>query len=144
METMNLRRMTTKDSILVFAWRNDSETREASFQTELIDWSTHCSWFQGHLTDPWYVGELSGVPVGHIRFTLANGLYVASVVIDPFHRRKGYGTQLIKLGIRQLVAELGCNEVLAEIKYGNTASEKAFGHAGFNIRSSVYVWVVAE
>ena len=136
---LSLRAATLEDARRLLAWRNDDATRAASFDPRPIDLATHVSWLEDRLASSahhLWVGELSGEPIGVIRFAIDGGTATASVALDPDRRGQGIGTRLISAGCAQLYAMSGAIAFQASIRTGNRASLRAFRHAGFQIASS--------
>jgi len=127
---------------------NDYETRKTMSElgTELVDGNG------GHriatqmasmlfsfrdLTDPnttlWIVEDRSQKPVGQIRFDHRDAnTGVISVILDQAVRGRGLGKHLITIGCQTFFDTTTAQEVIAQIKPGNVASERAFRGAGFD------------
>src|SRR5262249_6245706 len=116
-------------------WRNEAETRAASFDSTPIAWESHVRWLEGKLADPnvrvLIATDESGEDVGFVRLDADGDAAEISVSIDRSHRGRGIGTQVIREAATFALAELGVRWVVAHIKSGNTRSIRAFTGAGF-------------
>jgi N-acetylneuraminate synthase len=122
-------------------WRNDPHTLAMSYHSEPKQWKT---FFPEFLRDYFVFKEL------HPLFVLLNGERVAflrfnrishpaknnekcceiGINVAPQRRGKGVGTKSLELALAWL-AQQGYNAVYAEVKKGNSVSQKAFLQAGF-------------
>ncbi len=132
-----LRKAEAKDRDELFRWRNDSVTRQASFNSRPVTPEEHRAWFQAALAGTaraLYIGETeSGAPIGVVRFDLA-GPRVAEVNINlaPEMRGQGLGSRLLEQSCALAVSERGPMFFIARIKESNAASVRSFKKAGFN------------
>ena len=119
---MQLRNATYNDWKILLDWRNDSITRENSFDQEEISEQTHKIWFNKSLSNSnreIYILEDNNVPVGSIRSDNINDQYLLSWSIAPDQRGKGYGTKILEIYLQDKKGEF-----LAEIQPENIASIK--------------------
>jgi UDP-2,4-diacetamido-2,4,6-trideoxy-beta-L-altropyranose hydrolase len=131
---LHLRRATMGDRDRLLSWRNDAATREASFDRQPVAAEEHERWLRARLDDPAHrilIGELSGVPVGVVRFATENHVATISIAVDAGRRRRGIGVRLIGAGVVQLTREGVADRVDAWIRSDNGASLAAFTAAGF-------------
>lgn len=129
-----LRAATAEDCRAVWLWRNDVETRRASFDSSFIEYETHRRWFLESLERPErkiYIVLEDGEACGVVRLDVTARQATVSIFLD--RRRQGHG-----LGPRALDAvadvagrDLHLNCLLALIKPDNDASLAAFKRAGF-------------
>ncbi len=116
------------DSELLFAWRNDPETRAVSFDQAPISWDTHSRWLQLQLADrrvDLLIGWCGGFPVGQVRLDCREPEAVLSYGVDPDLRGQGFGTALVEQAMRRTPREeqRGCR---ACVKANNAASRRIF------------------
>lgn len=132
---LTLRSAQAEDAELLLRWRNDPSVRSQSFDSLEIEAETHARWFAGKLAavdTRIYVGELDGRPVGQARIDRRDDATgEISVSVDPDDRGRGVGPALIASATRRGADELGLSLVLATIKEGNEASQRAFRRAGY-------------
>lgn len=126
---------------LILAWRNDPDTRTASFHTELKPWDSFFpqfrrAYFAFPELPPFFVIEngqrvafLRLEPVGHPAGLLRRCAKV-SINVSPECRNKGIGRQSLLLA-KEFLSSQGFDDIYAEIRVGNSASVKMFTHAGF-------------
>ena len=128
-----LRAATMGDSQLLLDWRNDPDTRLASFQTEEVSPTDHREWMAASLASGsrhLLIGELESRPIGVIRLDVAGGEAVISITIAPEARGSGLAAPMLRKALQQ-AAQLGLSRVEARIRSENDASIRAFSAAGF-------------
>lgn len=132
---VKLRSAREEDSRLLWIWRNEPRTREASFRTEPIAYEEHERWFLSKLTDPalkiFLVLDGQGQAVGYVRFQLEGAQAKISVSVDLNARGRGYGSAAVREGVKELFSSTAVQRIVALIKDGNVSSVKTFEHAGF-------------
>ncbi len=137
---VTLRPARREDSRSLWEWRNDPETREASFHTEMIPFETHQRWFESRLEAPnteiLIILDLQGKAIGYVRFQIAEFEAEVSVALDAQERGKGYGPAAVRQGVEILLAREDLDRVVALIKEGNTSSVRTFERAGFTRRGT--------
>jgi RimJ/RimL family protein N-acetyltransferase len=130
-----LRPATESDAELLLEWRNDPQTREASFQQEPIGLEEHRAWLAGRLGDPdcaLQVIEVDGRPAGSVRLDREGDEEAEiHIVIAPESRGGGLSIRALDLASEQAGELLGVRRVRARVKSGNEASLRAFRSAGF-------------
>ncbi len=125
------------DAELLWRWRNDPEVRSVSFNQDVIPLESHRNWLARRLDDTettiWIAEDQSGQPVGQVRFELTadNQTGVISVILDQAIRGRGLGKHLISQACWAFFNSSSAQQIMAQIKPGNIASERAFRHAGF-------------
>ena len=128
---MKLRKAIFDDWKILLDWRNDSTTRENSFETGEVSEQTHRLWFNDSLLNPYrkiYILEDNSIPVGSIRSdNVSTNQYVLSWSISPNQRGNGYGTKILELFLQDKTGDF-----IAEIKPENIASIKMVQKNGFS------------
>jgi RimJ/RimL family protein N-acetyltransferase len=130
---IGIRKATLDDAKILFNWANDSETRQNSLNSEIIDWEDHIQWLKGKIDDPKYsiyilFTEIK--PIGVVRFDY-NESAVVSISVAPEERRKGIGSKILLIAC-QYFWESNTESIIAYIKKGNIASQRIFEKSGFN------------
>lgn len=129
--TLRLRLAEIADLELLFLWRNDVATRAASrFQHE-VSLAEHRQWMLRTLGDPrrrLYIAVRGGHPVGTVRADFFQDYCELSWTVAPGWRGKGMGGLLVSL-----LAERIALPVRAEIRPGNTASERIARRCGMSL-----------
>ena len=100
---MVIRSAGIEDSRYLFEWRNDPNTRNASLNTDEIQWEEHEKWYLSVLKNPKVVifiaeDNLSeSSPLGMCRFNLSEETDSAEVSINlnPEHRGKGLAQSIL-------------------------------------------------
>ena len=130
-----LRPATRGDAELLLAWRNDPDTRAASFQQEPIGLEEHRAWLDRRLADPGcalLVVELEGTPAGSVRLEREDGdVAEVHVAVAPGARGRGVARLALREASERAGELLGVGRVRARVKSGNDASLRAFDAAGF-------------
>ncbi len=130
-----LRPAAEEDCRLLWEWRNEPATREASFNTGTIPYDRHGEWFPRKLKVPdtriFIVRDADGRGVGYVRFHIEGEEAEISVSLDPAERGKGYGTAAVRLGTETMLASGPGRRVVGFIKPGTEASVRSFEKAGF-------------
>ena len=132
---IEIRAARAEDCRNVWAWRNDSETRAASFNGEAIPFDRHEAWFKSRLagreTRIFIALDARGREVGYVRFNVAGENAEVSVALDAAERGKGVGPAAIRAAVEALLADRAINRVTALVKCSNPSSARAFEKAGF-------------
>jgi UDP-2,4-diacetamido-2,4,6-trideoxy-beta-L-altropyranose hydrolase len=140
---LNLRRVSEKDSRLIWKWANDPEVRAVSFFTETFPYEEHVKWFETKLDSQncyFYIAENThNAPVGQVRYDVKGNDATISVSLDRNYRGKGYGPELIQLSSKKIFNETDVKVIHAYIKKVNTASLKAFNAAGFIVIEDIVI-----
>ncbi len=132
---MYLRKATIDDAMDILAWRNDPQTRAASFNKEEIDTDSHLKWFEGKLADEnceLFILTDGEKKLGHIRVDINDNTGTISYMINPTHRGKGYGTEMIRLLDASVDKRVSVLSALVE--KDNAASQKCFERNGYERR----------
>jgi len=136
MSEIILRKADWRDCDDLYRWRNDEETRKASFNSDPIPYDTHRKWFENSLKDPkrfMYVAEdEAGNKIGVVRLDRKNEQVAEfDINLAPEMRGKGYGALLIEEACRKFSNESYCSLFLARAKMDNLASIRVFKKDGF-------------
>jgi len=137
---VRLRPAGAADASRLREWRNEAETRAASFVMAPVAWDEHVRWLDRKLADPYarllIASDEAGAEVGFVRLDADGEDAEISVSIDRGRRGQGIGTEVIRKAAALAFAELGVRRVVAHIKLENSRSLRAFTGAGF-ARSSL-------
>lgn len=133
---LNLRVATAEDRKLLWMWANDPQVRMASFSQEPISWETHVAWFEKKNADPdtemFIAEDENGNPVGQIRFDRrSDGDWEVGISIAQPMRGRGFGSELVRSGVKALRLKNGPARIHAFVKRSNLASLKVFERSGF-------------
>lgn len=135
-----MRHASASDVMTYFMWVNDSTVRSSAIKSSTIDLMTHINWFRRALAKPdskLYVLEANRLPVGQVRFERQGDITVIDYSLDQEIRGRGWGRQLIKLGIESLLRDVkGPICLYATVRNGNVMSAAIFERMGFS-RSSI-------
>jgi spore coat polysaccharide biosynthesis protein SpsF (cytidylyltransferase family)/RimJ/RimL family protein N-acetyltransferase len=122
------------DRLPVWRWRNDPETRRASFHQAEVPPEEHSRWFEESLARPdrrIYIVQADGVDAGVVRLDVKNGEATVNINVAPEWRGQGIGTRALRALSREAFGPLALNQLSARVKADNTASRRAFERAGF-------------
>ena len=127
--TLRLRPAGRADAPLLYAWRNDPDTRLASHATDPIAWSDHVAWLDASLASAdrlLRIAEVDGEPVGVVRADRSPGGWELSWTVAPRARSRGIGRRMLCAFVEGLDGRL-----FASIRRDNVPSAKMAAAAGF-------------
>jgi UDP-2,4-diacetamido-2,4,6-trideoxy-beta-L-altropyranose hydrolase len=134
-DTLRLRYVRERDSHVLWQWANDPEARAVSFSSTAIPWQEHLNWFHSKVNNLhcifFIATDSEDVPVGQVRYDLANDAATISVSLDRHQRSKGYGSLLLRLSAQALFATTAIAMIHAYVKPDNHASLRAFAKAEY-------------
>ncbi|MCK1707602.1 UDP-2,4-diacetamido-2,4,6-trideoxy-beta-L-altropyranose hydrolase [Bradyrhizobium sp. 146] len=132
---LKLRRATANDARRLWLWRNDSDARAMSGDSQPVPWDAHSAWLSKRLVDPntlILIIELDGRPCGNVRFHIElTGTAIISIAMAPYIRGMGYGATALVLACREAFRQRFCECIQARVKRGNLASQRIFLKGGF-------------
>ena len=131
---VTLRAAVEMDCRDAWRWRNDPETRRASFDSAPIPFDTHERWFAESLARAdrkLYIVMAADRPVGVARLDLDGGTATVSLHIAPEWRGRKIGPAALRALADVAFGRLGLDRLEASIKRDNARSLAAFGQAGF-------------
>jgi RimJ/RimL family protein N-acetyltransferase len=134
MSDLRLRRATGADALKLWQWRNEPETRVASFTRDPIEYDDHVKWLETKLGDRDVfvliaIGE-GEAEIGYVRLDVHGDAAEVNLSLDRAHRGRGLGTSAIRAATEYAVS-LGIARVTARVRPENTVSIRAFRAAGF-------------
>ena len=121
------------DAKILFEWRNDLMTRDASHNTSEIRFEDHLVWLENSLTNQHrklFVAEINGVPVGTVRADQSDGTWEISWTVAPEHRGRGLGKRIVSKLARSIIGP-----IRAEVKAENIASVRIAESIGMRLIS---------
>ncbi|MGI4863283.1 MAG: UDP-2,4-diacetamido-2,4,6-trideoxy-beta-L-altropyranose hydrolase [Janthinobacterium lividum] len=130
-----LRRATTDDAALYFAWANDPAVRQNAIHPEPIAWETHVAWLGRRLEDAnsylYMLSTAAGEPVGQVRveFDGPGQPGIIDYSLASAFRGQGLGSVLLRRALQRLRHErptLAGGAVLGQVKVSNPASARVF------------------
>ena len=132
---LSLRLARAGDVMTYFIWVNDPKVRSSAIQSSTIDLKTHINWFKRTLAKldcKLYVLEANGIPVGQVRFERQGEEIAVDYSLGQEVRGRGWGRQLLKLGIEALLNETtGPIYLCATVRITNHVSVAIFEQMGF-------------
>jgi len=130
------------DAELVWRWANDPATREASFDSDPIEWEVHRRWFAARLdrgdAPLWIARDPEGQAVGQARLDPApEGAVEIGLVVAPERRGQGWAAPLIAAAVERAFAggpDLAAPpaRITARVRPDNDRSARAFVAADFD------------
>lgn len=133
----HLRNIQLDDSKMLYKWRNHPEIRRNSYNKKEISLADHEKWLNNLMNDDWskaYILESNNTPVGVIRFDV-EGKKLAKInyLIDPSKHGKGFGSQILKLGVEKVFEDnIELKKVYGFVLKKNIASIKIFEKLSFS------------
>lgn len=143
---LTLRPATRGDGQALWRWRNDRETRRASFDEREIPLEEHLRWLDATLVRPdrrLYVIVAGGNDAGTVRLDLGGDEATVNIAVAPEWRGGGIGRAALRTLCREAFS-LGVGRLTARVKPGNAASRAAFEAAGFAVAEEGEVIVLAR
>ena len=137
---LRLRPARDSDSHLLWEWSNDDEVRASAFSRDPIGWEEHQQWVARKLEDAdrrTFIGlDADDHPVGQVRFDLnPDGETEVDISVSRSWRRRGYGTEILRLACAKVLRVTPKARIVAHIKAENVSSIRTFEKAGFAFRS---------
>lgn len=136
---VTLRPAIAEDRLALWKWRNDPETRRASFNQAEISLEEHSRWLEESLARSdrrIYIVQADGVDAGAMRLDLAAGEATVNINLAPEWRGRGIGSRALRALCREAFGPLGLRRLTARVKVDNAASRAAFARAGFTLESA--------
>jgi RimJ/RimL family protein N-acetyltransferase len=136
---LSFRPATENDADLFFAWANDREARNNSYNQEPIAYVDHVAWFNRKINSGncrFYVfHDEDGKPVGQVRIEKTGnpGQALISVSVDKDHRGKGYSTEMLRLASDDFLADDASCTIVAYVFTSNEPSFRSFKSAGYRL-----------
>jgi RimJ/RimL family protein N-acetyltransferase len=136
---LTFRFATREDVDMYFNWTNDPEVRNNSYNSSIVDYSAHVSWFNKRIDAPdcfmyLFLNE-EGVPVGQVRIEKDSSgeerTSVISISTDKQFRGRGHGTEMLQLASDDFLSGNPGHRIVAYIFEVNKASAKSFKNAGY-------------
>lgn len=135
-EQLTLRPIAAEDMLAVWRLANAPSVRGSSLSSDPIPLDTHAAWFAQKLASPdtrmWAL-DFHGVLLGQIRYDRVEaGAAEISLSVAAAFRRRGLGSELLKLTRNSAADQLGVTRFRAVVRRENQASMRTFLKAGFN------------
>jgi hypothetical protein len=129
---MIIRKVTKKDSLDIWLWRNDKKSIFFSKNKKKIILEEHNRWFKKNLKNKniiFYMGYLvtrnERKKVGVVRFNIKKKYALISINLNPIMRKKKLSYVLLAAGIKKFL-KFKKMKLIAEIKKKNLASINCF------------------
>ena len=134
---MIIRKITKKDSLDIWLWRNDKKSIFYSKNKKKNTLNIHNKWFEKNLNNKkikFYIGYLviknHKKKVGIVRFNIKSNYALVSINLNSTMRGKGLSYILLEAGIKKFL-KFKKKKLIAEIKKNNLASIRCFLKNGF-------------
>jgi len=123
------------DGLELLAWRNDLETRQASFNEEEVGLIKHFIWLNQTLKDHkkrLFIAEKKGKKLGVVRIDFLDKSFELSWTVNPDYRGQGIGTKMVCMVTKEmkLVAH---KPITARVRQSNFASMFIAQKAGLKL-----------
>ncbi len=131
---VRLRPALASDAITLWRWRNDPQTRAASFSGVTVELAEHERWLQetlGRADRRLYVAHADGRDVATARLDVQGADAVVSLTVAPEWRGRGIATRVLRALVAEAFGAPGLRRLVARVKPDNAASRAAFERAGF-------------
>jgi len=134
---IELRKVDSDDVNLTYSWAIDAVVRQYSLNKSEITLESHKNWFNSKLNDDYclyFIAQKRKYQVGSFRLDLnSDGSGYISYLIDPKFHGNGYGSELLRQGVRIAKENPRIKNIIGEVMIENKASVKAFQNLGFTI-----------
>jgi RimJ/RimL family protein N-acetyltransferase len=134
---IEMHRATEKDADEIYNLSNDPTVRRSSFNTAVIGYDEHLSWYNSKISDSkcfFLIFRFRGELVGQLRLERNEPLSVdVSISVTRAFRGAGYGKQMIEMGLGYIQRLMRVKRAVAYIKPSNAASQRFFGAVGFKV-----------
>lgn len=135
---LELRKAANFDCEILFSWFNDPSARTNSLSQNPVSWPDHKRWFCAQLSSDdvhQFILESYDLPIGQIRFENQGESWLLSYSIDNDFRMRGYGRQIVELGVAAAL-KVRPRSIRAIVKKHNVASIRIFESLDFVKRES--------
>ena len=139
---MIIRKITKKDSLDIWLWRNDKKSIFFSKNQKIITLESHNKWFKKNLKNKkikFYIGSLINnnkkEKVGVVRFDIKSKYALVSINLNPVMRGKSLSYILLAGSIKKFF-KFKKIKLIAEIKKSNLASINCFLKNSFSYLKS--------
>ena len=138
---VTLREVAADDTALLYAWRNDAETRPMFRDDRLLEFESHSRFVQRHIAGPpgdyWWIVEAGRLPVGTIslyRFSAdRKACEFGRFIIIPEHRGRGYGRRALSLAM-SFARSRGVERMSCEVLSSNEPAVRLYSSLGFTLK----------
>jgi len=134
---IKLRKLSIKDSDMIYQWRNDDLIVSLSSNQKKVNKKEHQSWIKASLENPKriiYIIEKDNEPMGQIRFDKdikqEKLCYISIYLISGFKSR-GYGKKALALAFDEIFNFWHDTTIQAKVRQENNTSKKFFLNLGF-------------
>jgi UDP-2,4-diacetamido-2,4,6-trideoxy-beta-L-altropyranose hydrolase len=133
--SLEIHKATIGNAKVIFNWINDPVVRAQSYNSAMIPWESHFSWYKKKINDKksfMYLIYLNKKVIGQARFEVREREATISYMLSEAHRGKGLGKIILKMAVMNLIKEArNVRKVIGYVKQNNMASRKSFQHFGF-------------
>lgn len=139
---LTLRKVEQKDLDLLYQWANDPIVRQNSFNSNLIPYDDHVSWFDRMINNPsviQYIMMEKDIPIGQIRLNVDGESAEIGYSIATEYRGQGYGRKILELvldKVKQDHPEI--KKLIAKVKPENNVSNRLFCDLGYEMKYKCY------
>jgi L-amino acid N-acyltransferase YncA len=139
---VHIRRASKGDCESIFDWRNNIEVRQASKNSQEIDWLEHQKWYSDVIENPntlLLIGEIEGLAVGVVRFDVENIEASISIYLSPEGRNRCIGVDLLSAAEECFIAYFPHVKLFtAEVLANNISSHMLFQSFDYSRQSTTY------
>ena len=138
---MKIREANIDDSNDIFEWRNNPITRQMSFDSDAVTFSTHNKWFENSLHNKnryLLIVEEEGRKISVVRFDIKEEKRTAeiSINLNPLERGKIFSSTVISKSISyfNIINNKRIKTIIAEIKENEIVNKRSFMKCGFKLK----------
>jgi UDP-2,4-diacetamido-2,4,6-trideoxy-beta-L-altropyranose hydrolase len=131
------------DMNIIYKISNEPGIRNASFNTNHIQFKEHKIWYKNKIADKkclFFVAELCKNLIGQLRFDIQEKMAILSMSITHQYNGIGIGTWFLAFGINEVKSSFPqISEIIAHIKDSNSASKLFFEKSHFIYRKNLLI-----
>ncbi len=126
---IRLRMAGPDDARFVWVVNNHPTVRSQAIHQADIPWDDHLVWYRHGLARPdwrFLIASEGDAPVAVARYEVEGDRAVITIAVDAACRGRGVGTSVIDSVTAHALAQAGVRRVVAYVRPGNAASQRAF------------------
>lgn len=144
------RNANSNDASVLLSWRNSTETRKNSLNSDLITLDQHIEWFSSRLlrieSEPFLLFFYNCKPIGIVRLDIESSKsneFLISIFVESSYQGIGIGKKMLATVCEQYLSTPE-KKIVAKVQKSNVISKKLFVSTGFKLISESSEFVTYE
>ncbi|MCG2616071.1 GNAT family N-acetyltransferase [Terrimonas sp. NA20] len=129
------------DADLYYRWSNEKQTRQNSYNQDVIPYESHIKWFEERIrSDDAYMYLFlneQDIAIGQVRIERSKGpdagMAVIGLSVDSEQRGKAYSAEMLQIATADFLSKNAGYSIHAYVFVSNEASYKSFLRAGYKL-----------